>query len=148
MKTYRTFAAILYLSGVFSLLLGVEGISRAQPCIEEETAPALCVRAHTKEPFENGSGEYCDWFGNECKAMAGTDCVDRWGFAIPGDCRFEAIGTTDPHVCFNHSLLTLVNLYWYTAKCKQTGGNCDCKWEMTSTSHPVQLCDCYDIDDD
>ncbi len=146
MKSLRMLAGVFYAGGLLSLLLGLEGISRAQICTEVKWTSATCANATTKEPFENESGSYCEWVNNNCQATANTACVDRWGFAVEGDCVPDPIGSTVTFTCYEDSFVTFVNLSWYTAQCEQDNGDCNCVWEVSSTTNPVQVCDCYDVE--
>ncbi len=146
MKSLRLLAGALYAGGLLSFLLGLEGISRAQVCTEVTWTSATCRNAKAKTPFENESGSYCEWVSNICQATANSSCVDRWGFAIEGECVPDPLGSTETFTCYENSFVTLVGLYWYTAHCEQDNGDCNCVWEASSTINPVQVCDCYDVE--
>ena len=142
----RTSAGCLYASGLLSLLLGLEGMTRAQSCTPRDYPSATCWTAHSGEPIESASQSYCEWVSNNCQEAVPSSCVDRWGIAYPGKCILDAIGTNITHTCYENSLKTLVNVRWYTASCKQNNGECNCVWEASLSSHPVEVCDCYDVE--
>lgn len=146
MTYYRGLAGMLYLCGLFSFLLAWEQRGEAQSCTQEEYGSATCKNAHSGPPLQNDSGDYCDWsLLNHCEELSGTQCLDRWGIAFPGACELEPFGTEPTHTCYKNAFLTFVNVSWYLADCEQYHGECNCEWEASTTSQPMQICDCYDV---
>ncbi len=146
MKPLRMLAGVLYAGGLLSFLLGLEAISLAQVCTEVEWTSATCSGAKAGKPVESDSGSYCEWANNECQATANSACVDRWGVAKEGDCIPDPLGSTTTFTCFEHSFVTLVNLTWFCAHCENENADCNCIWEKSNLTSPVQVCDCYDTE--
>lgn len=150
MKSCRLVAAVLYVCGLMCVLLGWEGMTRAQSCDAELYESAHCISAHTGGPVPSASHAYCHWENNVCVQAPNSRCFDRWGVAYSGKCEWDPIGTTELYNCFKDAFATLVYLHWYEAHCRQHNAECNCEWEQTTTIQTVQLCDCYDeaVDDD
>ncbi|MBX3437761.1 MAG: hypothetical protein KF861_09740, partial [Planctomycetaceae bacterium] len=105
---------------------------------------AKCKTAHSIPPVENGSGSYCAWVNNQCVKTTGSQCVDRWGLAVAGKCWVESLSTDPTHSCYENAYHTFVNVKWYAAHCEGYNGSCACKWEPSTTTQPMQVCECYD----
>lgn len=145
MNCCRRLAGVLYACGLFSLLMGWEAAGEAQSCTQQEFTSATCKGAHSAAPIENASGSYCDWTLNQCWETSETECLDQWGIAFPGDCQLEPLGTDPTHTCYENAFLTFVNVHWYLADCERYHGECGCEWEPSITSQPMQICNCYDV---
>ncbi len=147
MPVFRAASIVCFSLGMLCLLAGFEQTVQAAICNETLHGSKVCVNAYYKEPVESASGGYCVPQPPVCvPAQPTSNCVDKYGQALSGQCIPHILGSAVTYNCYKDSSQTVINVPFYTARCVAKSSGCKCEWTVTSTTQPTTVCDCHDVE--
>lgn len=140
----RVLTLTVWATALSLVFAATTGELRAVDCDPEVWSPARCVPAHADPPEQTSGGSWCyvDMSG-DCVRAAGSQCVDKYGTAVPGVCDPYA-GYSNPTQCTEDYGVTVVEVDRYKAACCFVAGVCQCKFTLDTSASPalIEVCQC------